>query len=136
MTTIADLQQIESSIILFETKERITLWRERLERWYQAENAAVPRRARLVAELMGGGCEASRTPISAAELLPAKARAAAMLQRYGAPMPAAAIELQATIDLANFYHRHLSDLDALERRSSNAGLRPRPAKAVRRRDLH
>ncbi|MDI3561291.1 hypothetical protein [Bradyrhizobium sp. Arg816] len=134
MTTIAELRSIETSILLYDTKDRIALRRDQLERWYRKECAVIPRRARLVSELMGG-CEASRMPISTEELLPAKARAAAMLQRYGAPLPAAAIELQDTIDLANDYYRCQNELSALERRSSDAGLRPRPAKPVRR-DLH
>lgn len=131
MTTIADLQSIETSILLYETKERIILWREKLERWYQDETAHIPRRALLVSELMGG-CEASRMPISTEELPPAKARAAALLKRYGAPLPAAAIELQDTIDLVNEYYRRQNDLSALERRSSDAGLKPKPAKPVRK----
>ncbi|WP_375791095.1 hypothetical protein ACE102_03135 [Bradyrhizobium sp. vgs-9] len=126
---------IQNAIVIYASAEHIAREREQLEKWRADELAAIPGRARTISELMGGCDTVQRVSIPAAELFKVKERAAEELRRYGAPLPPAAIELRDALDVENAYLSRMSDLYALERRSSDASLQPRPAKPVRR-DLH
>ncbi len=128
------LHSREKAIVFHATPEDIAAKRRDLQKWYQTESAAIPKMARLVADIMGSGDSiVRRVAVTSADLVKANDKAAALLKRYGAPLVAQAIEIGDRVDLELEHHARKLDLERLARRSetSRFAISPAPAASAR-----